>query len=67
MLTHRRKEKVSEPITRLLFVLYLNTILIVSRCIALHVVHSLYGLLINFFRSVAHNKPAEGNPAKVQG
>lgn len=47
MLTHRRKEKVSEPITRLLFVLYL-TILIVSNCIALYVVHSLYGLLINF-------------------
>lgn len=66
MLTHRRKEKVSEPITRLLFVLYL-TILIVSICIALHVVHSLYGLLINFFRSVAHSKPTEGNPAKVQG
>lgn len=66
MLTHRRKEKVSEPITRLLFVLYL-TILIVSNCIALYVVHSLYGLLINFFRSVAHSKPAEGNPAKVQG
>lgn len=34
----------SKPITRLLFVLYL-TMLIVSRCIALHVVHSLYGLL----------------------
>lgn len=50
MLTHRRKEKVSEPITRLLFVLYLTitSILIVSICIALHVVHSLYGLLINF-------------------
>lgn len=53
MLTHRRKEKVSEPITRLLFVLYLNTILIVSRCIALHVVHSLYGLLI-FFTDLSH-------------
>lgn len=47
MLTHRRKEKVSKTITShkaSLYIVSYNTNF-VSRCIALHIVHSLYDLL----------------------